>query len=226
MTTQNLRVCLDLNPAGDREIFRSRAADDILRLLADAHEAEFTINELTDATGASRSTVWRALDLLEALGVIQVRETPQRNYVSIDSERLQKDDPVLATEQEEFHAPIRAFLDDVQEELRDSDAVERLIGVVVFGSVARGEADRQSDIDLFVVIKGDRTAARRRIADVVAALRDRRFGGDRYDIEQYVESVESAQRAGDKLAEIFTEGITLYEDEGLDTLRREVLTDE
>jgi len=226
MTKQSVQVCIDLNPAGDREIFRSGAADDILRLLADAHEDEFTVNELTDATGASRSTVWRALDLLEALSIIRIRETPQRNYVSIHSARLQKDDPVLAIEQAEFHAPVRAFLDTVREALRNSDAVERLVGVIVFGSVARGEADRQSDIDVFVVVEGDRTAARRCVADVVAGLRDRRFGGDRYEFEQYVESVESAQRAGEQLDEIFATGITLYEDDGLETLRREVLTDE
>jgi len=226
MTKQHIRVCIDLNPAGEGEILRSSVADDVLRLLADAHEDEFTVNELTGATGASRSTVWRALNLLEALGVIEVRETPQRNYVSIDPRRLQKDDPVLAIEQSEFHAPVRAFLDEVRAELRDSDGVERLVGVVVFGSVARGEADRQSDIDVLVVVEGDRTAARRCVADVVAALRDRRFDGDRYEFEQYVESVESAQRTGDKLAEIFAGGITVYGDDGLGTLRREVLSDE
>ena len=226
MTKQHIRVCIDLNPAGEAEIFRSSVADDVLRLLADAHEDEFTVNELTDATGASRSTVWRALNLLETLGVIEVRETPQRNYVSIDPGRLQKDDPVLAIEQSEFHAPVRAFLDEVRAELRGSDGVERLVGVVVFGSVARGEADRQSDIDVLVVVEGDRTAARRCVADVVAALRDRRFDGDRYEFEQYVESVESAQRAGDKLAEIFTGGITVYGDDDLGTLRRGMLSDE
>jgi predicted nucleotidyltransferase/biotin operon repressor len=218
MTKQHIRVCIDLNPAGDSEIFRGSVADDILRVVADAHEDEFTINELTAATGASRSTVWRALNLLESLGVITVRETPQRNYISIDPDRLRKDDPVLAIEQSEFHAPVRAFLDEVRAEFRDSDAVSRLVGVVVFGSVARGEADRQSDIDVLVVVEGDRTAGRRCVADVVAALRDRRFDGDRYEFEQYVESVETAQRAGDKLAEIFAEGITVYDDDELGRL--------
>lgn len=223
---QSVQVCIDLNPGGSRGIFRSGTADDVLRLLADAHEDEFTINELTEATGASRSTVWRALNLLTELGVIQIRETPQRNYVSIDPTRLRKDDPVLAIEQPEFHAPVRAFLDDAREVLAESDDVETLVGVVVFGSVARGEADRQSDIDIFVVVDGDRTAARRHVADVVADLRDRQFDGDRYEFEPYVESVRSARRASEKLTEIFTDGITVYEDEGLADLRRGVITDE
>ena len=35
-------------------------------------------------TSAARSTVWRAIDLLDQLDVVRTRETPQRNYVSTD----------------------------------------------------------------------------------------------------------------------------------------------
>lgn len=67
--------------------------------------------------------------------------------------------------------------------------------------MARGTTDRQSDIDL-VVVDGDRTSARRIVTDVIADLREQRFDGDRFDVEPYVESAESAHRAGSKLREI------------------------
>lgn len=223
---QGINICITVNPAEETEIFRSQAADEILRLLVDAHDEEFTIPELVDATGAARSTVWRAVELLDGLDVLRIRETPQRNYVAVDQTRLQKADPVLAISQPEFHAPVRAFVEDVEEALAASSDVDRLVGIVVFGSVARGEADRRSDIDLFVVVEGDRTAARRVVADIVSDLENRRFDGDRYEFEQYVESVESATRAGEKLREIFEEGITLVEREGFQNLRRTVMAGE
>jgi len=223
---RGIKVCIDVRPNADTDVFRIGAADDVLQLLVDAHDAEFTISELVDATGVTRSTVWRAVELLESIGVVRIRETPQRNYVAIDPDRLQKDDPILAIPQSEFHAPVRAFVDRVRDVLTDADDVAELLGVVVFGSVARGEADRQSDVDCFVVVDGDRTTARRRVTDVVAELRTERFDGDRFEFEAYVESEESARRAGEKLGEIFAEGITVYGSDRLVSLRKQVVTDE
>ncbi|MEF8821545.1 MAG: HTH domain-containing protein [Halovenus sp.] len=223
---QDITICIDAYPDADTAVFRIGAADDVLRLLADAHDTEFTISELVDATGVTRSTVWRAVALLESIGAVQIRETPQRNYVAIDTERLQKDDPILAIPQSEFHAPIRTFVDRVDATITDATDVDELLGIVVFGSVARGEADRRSDIDCFVVVDGDRTTARRRIADVVAALQSERFDGDRFAFEPYTESVESARRANAKLREIFADGITVYGSDRLDSLRKEVVAGE
>lgn len=226
MTKRGIRVCIDVMPDEETTVFRTETADEVLRLLVDAHETEFTIPELVDTTGASRSTVWRAVELLDSIGVVRIRETPQRKYVAISPERLQKDDPILAIQQSEFHEPIRAFVDRIQDRLATDDGVNDIIGIVVFGSVARGEADRQSDIDLFVVVEGDRTSARRVVTDVVADLRQERFDGDRFDYEPYVESIESAKRAGSKLQDIFEEGVTVYGDERLQSLRKTVFVDE
>lgn len=223
---RGIRVSIGINPAVDTEIFRIKAADDILRLLVDAHTAEFTISELADMTGVTRSTVWRAIDLLDGLDILDVRETPQRKYVSIDPDAVRKNDPILAIDQSEFHEPVRTFVENTRGALDSSGDVDGLIGIVVFGSVARGEADRQSDIDCFVVVDGDRTAARRLVTDVVSELHSQSFDGDRFEFEPYVESIESAVRAGRKLRDIFEEGITIYEAEGLQNVRAEVMTDE
>jgi len=224
LTKRQATVCIDVGTETD--VFRLSAADEILGLLVDAHETEFSIPELVDATGAARSTVWRAVNLLDSLGVVRVRETPQRNYVSINPERLQKDDPILTIEQPEFHDPVRAFIERVQDKFDASDDIKELVGIVVFGSVARGEADRRSDIDLFVVVEGDRTSARRLVTDVVSDLSEERFGGDRFAFEPYVESVDSARRAGSKLREIFEEGITVVGSERLQSIRKAVFADE
>ncbi len=59
-----MKVCIDPHPNVDTGIFRIEATDDVFRLLVDAHETEFTIPELVDATNVARSTVWRAVDFL------------------------------------------------------------------------------------------------------------------------------------------------------------------
>lgn len=223
---QGISVRIDVSPGAETAVFRIDAADTILRLLVDAHETEFTIPELVDATGVARSTVWRAVDLLDTIGAVRVRETPQRNYVSIDPSRLHKDDPILAIDQPEFHAPIRAFVTRVQDAIAEAAEIDDLLGIVVFGSVARGEADRQSDIDCFVVVVGDRTSARRLVTDIVGELSEQRFDGDRFDFEPYVESAESAQRAGSKLREIFDEGVTVYGSDRLQSIHKAVFADE
>jgi len=226
MAEQGIKVCIDVSSQSETGVFRIGVADAILRLLADAHESEFTIPELVDTTGAARSTVWRAVDLLDSIGVVRIRETPQRNYVSIDPDRLQKDDPVLAIDQSEFHEPVRTFVEEVRSTVGESDDVDELLGIVVFGSVAGGTADRRSDIDLFVVVDGNRTSARQLVTDVASELRERQFEGERFDFEPYVESAESARRAGSKLHEIFEEGITVYRTDKLRSIRKAVVTNE
>ncbi|NHN42858.1 HTH domain-containing protein [Halorubellus sp. JP-L1] len=223
---RGISICVDVPSPSDGTVFRIEAADEILRVLADAHESEFTIPELVDATDVSRSTVWRAVELLESISAVRVRETPQRNYVSIHPERLQKDDPVFAIEQPEFRPPTREFVDRVTNALETTDEVEDLVGVLVFGSVARGEADRRSDIDLFVVVRGDRTTARRTVTEVVTDLEAERFDGERFEFEPYVETTESATRARSKLREIFEEGIAVHGSGELTALRTEVFADE
>ncbi|WP_416841286.1 nucleotidyltransferase domain-containing protein [Haloferax sp. DFSO52] len=225
-TKHNTRVCLRVSPGGDTKIFRLRAADDVLRLLVDAHESAFTMTELATQTDHSRSTIWRAVGLLDDLGVVNIRETAQRKYVSIDPEHLEKDDPILAIEQVEYHAPVREFVQRVDSAVEASDDIEQLLGVLVFGSVARGDADRKSDIDVFVLVDGDRTVARRLVADVASELGEARFDGDRYTFETFVESPESALRAGEKLRTVFDEGITVFGGKRFQELRTEVLTDE
>lgn len=64
-------------------------------------------------------------------------------------------DPALSMEipGESLSHRLRALAEDYAEALRRSLG-ERLVAVVLFGSVARGEATRTSDVDLLVVVEG------------------------------------------------------------------------
>lgn len=205
-------------PLSQDRVFRNQAMDDILALLYRNPHDEFGVRELREVTGHGAQTVDTALDLFTQLEVIETRREGNQKLISINRDRIQKpDDPLLVIPQEPFRTPVKAFLDALQEQQDD------LVGVLVFGSVARGEADRASDIDLFILVKDELMAARRSIQDIRQDVSNRAFDGDRYEFQVMVESVQSAEQYGEKLQTIFSEGITLYQTDQLDAVRRGVL---
>jgi predicted nucleotidyltransferase len=206
-------------PAPDPDLFRHTATDDILRLLLDNAYEEFTIRELARLTDNAAQSVKRSVDVLEANGIVVAESEGNRRLVSINRGRASKpDDPVLRIPQSDFHRPVRSALDRLREEL------EEFRGVLVFGSVARGRADRQSDIDLWVLV-GERAGQQHRANEIAKELGEERFDGDRYEFQILVESPESAGGHGERLEDVFADGITLVDSDALRDLRQEVLGD-
>lgn len=206
-------------PFPEERIFRYQAMQDVLSVLIEEPYDEFTVSELTTRIDGTQSTVSKAVKLLAETGTVETRREGRKQYVSVTRKRLDKSDPVLAIPQSEFHKPVRAFVDDVR------DAVDGLVGIVLFGSVARGEADRASDIDLLVVVEDDKTAARRAVQSIVRDLQETTFDGDRYTFQPLVESTDSARRIGDRLQRQFDEGLTLVGSDELTAIKQEVYAD-
>jgi len=205
-------------PAPDPDLFRHTATDDLLRLLLDNPYERFTIRELSRLTDNAAQSVKRAVDVLKANGVVTVEADGNRRLVSIDRTRVTKpDDPVLRISQPEFHRPVRAALDRIRDELGS------VRGVLVFGSVARGRADRQSDIDLWVL--AEERADQHRANELAKKLGQERFDGDRYEFQILVETAESARDHSDRLQDVFTDAITLVDSDALRSLKSEVLSD-
>ncbi|THE63253.1 DNA polymerase subunit beta [Salinadaptatus halalkaliphilus] len=207
-------------PAADNDLYRYEATDGVLRILADNPYEEFTIRELSRFVGYSHPAISNAVGVLESNALVTVSAEGNRKHVSIDRNRLTKpDDPVLRIPQSEFHAPVRTALDRLQDELAD------VVGILVFGSVARGEADRQSDIDLWVLVQSDRATNQRRANEIGTDLTETRFAGDRYEFQILVESARSALNVSDRLTDVLASSITLYETETLRRFKREVRSD-
>lgn len=203
-------------PLGDPEAFRHRATADVLHVLVDNPDREFTNRGLRRVTERGLSGVNAAVDTLEALGVVKVDRSGRANAVRIDPAMLVKpEDPVTTIPQPEYHAPVRAILSRLIERV-DEDA-----GIVLFGSVARGTADRTSDIDLFVVVDEDRMHAQREAHAIEREIADERFDGDRYEAHIVVETPESAA-SHDRIGDVLVEGVTLRDTPALDVVKREV----
>ena len=203
-------------PFPDERVFRYQAMQDVLARLIEEPYDEFTIGQLAEMVDGNQATVSKAVKLLRELGTVQSRKEGRKQYVSIHRDRLTKSDPVLSIPQSDFHKPVRAFVDRVQEE------IDRLVGVLVFGSVARGTADRASDIDLLVFVEDDKTQARRTVQSIVSSLQETKFDGNRYTFEALVETTESAKRIGDRLRQQFDGGLILIGSDQLSDIRAEV----
>lgn len=101
----------------------------------------------------------------------------------------------------------------------------------MFGSVARGKADRQSDIDIWILVddNDELLQARRTATDIAVDLDEKRFGkpGERYELEVLVESVESAVSHGeadDGIDKVLTEGVVVEDSDALADVKDVVLS--
>lgn len=106
-------------------------------------ERSFYLRELVAAAGGSASQVQRELARLSAAGLV-VRE-PRGNQVWF---RADPKSPVFA-ELKSLVAKTSGIADIVRAAL--SPFVRRIAAAFIYGSVARGEHDASSDIDLLVV---------------------------------------------------------------------------
>ncbi|SDJ96863.1 nucleotidyltransferase domain-containing protein [Natronorubrum texcoconense] len=213
-----MRVDIRL-PLPAEQVFRYEAMDDILEITAQNPSTEFSNRELQELTEFGGPSVSKALTLLGQLELIDRRDVGKRTLYRINEQRLYStDDPFLSIPQAEFRTPLRSFVERVETEL------STLAGIVCFGSVARGEADRISDIDLFVLVDTDDELVqmRRTVSDIKRDLEAEPFDGQRYEFEIFVESDESSRRRGRDLQLIFQEGITLYETETLRQVKGDV----
>ena len=216
MSDDNYGVVLPIPLSADH-VFRYQAMDDILTLLVRNPHQEFTVTQLRDITGHGGKTATNAITLLEQLDLIQTRREGKKKLIQVNRARIQgSDDPIMQIPQDEFRTPIRALLTELQA------VFDQLVGVIVFGSVARGEADRASDIDVLVIADGETVDVRRTAHEVRQAIESQRFDGERYTFQVMAESVDSAKNYGEKLQTIFSEGIVLFETNELEQVREAV----
>ena len=205
-------------PLPEKHVFRYQAADDILELLYRNPHEDFRITELRTITGHGGKSVDNAIQILNSLKLVEKSRDGRHSLVQINRERIRKpDDPILEIPQEEFRDPVKAFTDQIEEDHGDN-----LVGILVFGSTARGTADRASDIDIQVLVETDLLESRRSIQEIRQQVEDQKFDGERFEFHVLVESMESAESYGEKLREIFSEAVVVSSSAKLEDVREAV----
>lgn len=152
------------------DILGSRIKVDILRLLSRTR-SDHTGREIAGIIGCSHNAARSALEDLERSGLVIHRQAGRANLYSLDEDNVVVTD-ILSS----------AFL--VEDGLLGEVAsiISRWIGsslssIILFGSIARGDEDQGSDIDVVVVLKdgADPDSKEESLADASLEV-VRRFG--------------------------------------------------
>lgn len=152
-------------PIQDPGLFKHGATPHVLQFLSDNPEIDVSIRQLSNVTPVSERATREAVDTLEANELLETFHEGNARRVHINRSRLEKpDDPIQWIPQPSFRTPVRVA------KRRIEDAFEQIRGIVLFGSVARGEADRRSDIDLWVLVEGDHMQHRHTANDLATRL--------------------------------------------------------
>ena len=130
------------------EALSSRTKTKIVRLLASYPTKEFTGREIADLIGVSHRAVDLALGDLVSLDIMTVHRIGRANVYTANEES-QRFKSLASLFKEEARTRDALF-----EEVRSS--IPHVLSCVVFGSVARGEEGRDSDLDLLVITDAPR----------------------------------------------------------------------
>jgi predicted nucleotidyltransferase len=140
-----------------------------------------------------------------------LREVASQRGVSLNAICEEALEALVSGKREDPHV-----IAGIRELLGDS-----MIGVVLFGSVARGDSRNSSDTDLLIVLDRPRPLSRK-----LYSLWDDHFGENRHS-PHFVHLPEKTEDAGSLWCEAAVDGIVLVDHEGevsrfLGTLRREI----
>lgn len=201
-------------PAKNPKIYSREATDELLAFLTRNRFDQFTQRELERQTGYSESGIRRAVEILEENNLVLSEYDANKKLIEINRSRLNiSDDPILRIPQDEFQKPVREAKKKIKNEL------ESVVGIILHGSVARGEADRRSDIDLWVIVNENRAENQREANVLENDLEDRKFENQRYDFHITVESVDAVPAFEDEIQEIVLSGIPIYKTDSFEKLR-------
>ena len=197
---------------------KHKVTSDILLFLSNHRFSDFSLRELATQVGHSHQSVRRAVNVLSSNALITESPESNRRFVQINRQRLAiPSDPILRIPQSEYHLAVNAAVTELRENVSD------IVGIILYGSVARGDADRRSDIDLWVLTRSERAECQREANAVARNLEDRKFDGDRYAYDIDVETVQGIPAYTDGIREIIVSGIPVYKTSDFKTVENLLL---
>ncbi|EJN56884.1 nucleotidyltransferase domain-containing protein [Halogranum rubrum] len=211
------QIMVDI-PLQDSRLFKREATNDILLFLTRHPDESFSITNLSKVVNYSRPTITKTVDVLSNNGLVVEERDGASRLIQINRDRVTiPDNPYLEIPQSEFHIPVKAATEAILDEL------DSVLGVVLYGSVARGNADRRSDIDLWVLVREDRMSNQRKANQVRQSLEDDTFDSNRYAFEIDVEGLQAVPNYIAELQEILRDSIAVYQTEEFKTVCNMVL---
>jgi predicted nucleotidyltransferase len=205
-------------PAQDPDLFKHKATGDILLFLTNHRFSEFSLRELANQIDHSHQSVRRAVNVLSSNGLVVDSPESNQRLVQINQRRLSvPDDPILRIPQPEYHQPVKTAVEELCEKISD------VVSIILYGSVARGDADRRSDIDLWILTQSGRAESQREANAIARDLEETTFDGDRYAYDIDVEAVQAIPTYSEDIREIVVSGIPVYKTSDFETVENLLL---
>lgn len=132
---------------------------DVLRFLKDNQDDFFSINEIAKQTSGTNPSVKSFLEDLSDLGLIKFRKKAGSYFVEYnqDSRYDEAVKSMLKVEIKELRDEASTYALKL---VSDDGIGDKIESVVLYGSVARGTADANSDIDVLILVNDEANTER------------------------------------------------------------------
>lgn len=126
---------------------------EVLKFLKDNPDDFFSINEITQKTSGSNPSVKKFLEELSDIGLVKFRKKAGSYLVEYNRSSRYDDavESILGVEIRDMRRQAERFAYDLFNHT-DEEFQSKLFSVVLYGSVARGTADSNSDIDVLILV--------------------------------------------------------------------------
>jgi predicted nucleotidyltransferase len=123
---------------------------DVLEELVDNPDYMFTVNELAEKVSGSYNSVNKFLRELEEFNIVSFRKKGSSYLVEYNQDSRYHD--VIKSLLRADNTPLQEAAEKYAEKLyNESDLKDQIRSIVLFGSVARGTAGPNSDIDILIL---------------------------------------------------------------------------
>jgi predicted nucleotidyltransferase len=186
------------------KIFRWSLARELLLLLAKNPYDSFTVSEIIDHLDVrSRDSLSNLLDAMKDAGLIESDRVGRKRFISINEQYIElPEDPISQIPQREYRKVIKTILDKI-------NRIKHIEKVILFGAVARGSADRMSDIDILVVGKNI-SKMQDRVGKISYDAKSGRILPERFELNIKMISPSEYNKPRGFVKDAQTEGILLY----------------
>lgn len=140
----------------------------LIRHLMENQEEKQTLKDLEEATGITYKTVKNAVDALENYGFIETERKGNYRMVSVnqDSPYVAALGQLLELETRPFKEVAENFAETIHERYKDE-----ITAIILFGSVARGIPSSESDIDIAIIVRDEKS--QEEVEEEAWSLRDK-----------------------------------------------------
>jgi predicted nucleotidyltransferase len=197
-------VKIPIQNAATEKIFRWSHARDLLMFLAKNPYESYTVSEIISRLDIkSRDSLSKLLDAMKDAEIIESVRVGRKRFISINREFIEiPEDPFSQVPQKEYRKIVKLIVSRI---IRKKDVKK----VILFGAMARGSADRMSDIDILVVGK-DVSKLQEKLGKISYDAKSGKILPERFELNiRIITSLEYTKPRG-FVKDAQTEGILLY----------------